>query len=77
MKITSVLSIAFIAALSVAAWTTETLAARADTLVSKRDPAITRCLARAHKKYPGKYYDWGANRSFVYEDCMFDAGFHP
>jgi hypothetical protein len=70
VKMASMFSIALVAGLFGATWTSQATAAG-------RDAAITRCLARAHRQYPGKYYDWGQTRIFVYEACMFDAGFLP
>jgi hypothetical protein len=76
MKNASMLSIALIAGLSVAAWTSQGLAAGRDT-AAVRDAAMSRCLAEARRHYPGKYYDWGETRDHSYQACMFDAGFPP
>ena len=82
MKIASIVSIALAAGLSVAAWTSEASAAVRDAGAARgagasRDTAVTRCLAQAQRHYPGKYYDWGADRDYEYQACMFDAGFPP
>jgi hypothetical protein len=71
MKITNMLSIALMAGLSVATWTSQASAAG-------RDAAITKCIAKAHKEYPqndNRYY--GKTRTFVYSACMRAAGFPP
>ena len=76
MKIANALSIALAAGLSVSVWTSQTSAAVRE-VAAGRDAAITRCLAQAQRHYPGKYYDWGADRDYEYQACMFSAGFPP
>jgi hypothetical protein len=72
MRISVMLSIALAAGLSVGVWTSQASAA------ARRDAAISRCIAKAHKRYPQRpNYDYGKTRTFVYEACMFAAGFSP
>jgi hypothetical protein len=73
MKIATILSVALAMGLSIATWTSSASAAVRNTEAA-RDAAITRCNAEAYHRYPGKYYDWGADRDFVYKSCMFNAG---
>jgi hypothetical protein len=58
-------------------WTFQAAAAVRESSATSRDAAISRCLAQAHRQYPGKYWDWGQARGFVYRACIFDAGFPP
>jgi hypothetical protein len=74
MKKTGLLSMALVAGLSVAMWTSQATAAVKNTPAG-REAAMTRCLEDAHRHYPGKYYDWGEIRDHEYQRCMFDAGF--
>ncbi len=71
MKILNSLSIALLAGLSVAAWTSQASAAG-------RDAAISRCIAHAQKQYPraGRPGNM-SNRTSSYKACMFAAGFRP
>jgi hypothetical protein len=75
MTIANTLSIALVAAISIAAWTSQAAAAVREG--AGRDAAMTRCLAQAKRHYPGKYFDWGEVRDFNYWDCMHDAGYVP
>lgn len=70
MKISIIFFIVLIAGISIVTSTSQASAAR-------RESAITRCVAKAHRQYPKIYYDWGKTRNYVYEACMFNAGFPP
>jgi hypothetical protein len=60
-----------------ALWAFQSLAAPRMSTATSRDAAVSRCLARAHSHYPGKYWDWGQARGFAYRTCIFDGGFTP
>ena len=74
MKVTTMLSVVLAMGLSVATWASSASAAVRDAAAG-REGTVTRCLAEAHRHYPGKYYDWGEVRDHEYQRCMFDAGF--
>ncbi|MBV9969501.1 MAG: hypothetical protein JO228_05930 [Xanthobacteraceae bacterium] len=68
MKMTS---IALLAGLSIAAVATPSFAAvRESGATNGRDAALAACNAEARQRYPGIYYNWDQNRSYVYGDCM-------
>ena len=58
MKVTTMLSVVLAMGLSVATWASSASAAVRDAAAG-REGTVTRCLAEAHRHYPGKYYDWG------------------
>ena len=65
--------IALLAALSVAAFSTQAMAQ--DT--PARDAAIARCVKQAQTMYPDDGDDQGRNRTMLYKSCMTAAGFNP
>jgi hypothetical protein len=68
MKITN---IALLAGLSIAALATPALAAVRDTgATNSRDAAMAACNREARQRFPGMYYNFDQNRSYVYGDCM-------
>jgi hypothetical protein len=77
MKGTMLLSTAFAAALAVATWTSQALAASRVSPATGRDAVVQRCMAEAKRHYGGMYYNWGEVREFAYEHCMTDAGLPP
>jgi hypothetical protein len=76
MKTANMTIVAVTGVLSFAS-TFQAVAANRESLVTSRDVAVSRCLAKAHRQYPGKYWDWGQARRFAYRTCIFDAGFPP
>ena len=77
MKGAMLLSTALAAALAVATWTSQTLAASRGTAATSRDAVVQRCMTEAKRHYGGMYYNWGEVREFAYEHCMTDAGLPP
>ena len=43
----------------------------------QRDAAISKCIAEAHKQYPGESLDNQNNRTSVYKTCMTREGQRP
>jgi hypothetical protein len=74
MKTASLLSMALVAGLSVATWTSQATAA-VKNAAAGRDGAMTRCLLEAKTHYPGSYRDWDSAQHFSYQSCMHDAGY--
>jgi hypothetical protein len=70
-------STALVAALAVATWTSQTLAASKGSAVTGRDAVVQRCMTEAKRHYGGIYYNWGDVRESAYEHCMTDAGLPP
>jgi hypothetical protein len=74
MRAVGFVSMALVAGLSVATWTSQAAAAvKSDA--EGRDGAIARCLSAAKRHYPGSYRDWDNVQSFSYRSCMHDAGY--
>ena len=67
-KFGTTLMMALAVALSATMWNSSASAA------AGRDAAIEKCVAQAHKRFGGMYYNFDQNRTFVYADCMHDAG---
>ena len=65
--------IASLAALSVAAFSTQAVAQDSPA----RDAAIARCVKQAQTAYPDDGDDQGRNRTALYKSCMTVAGFNP
>jgi hypothetical protein len=65
--------IALMAALSVAAFSTQAVAQDSPA----RDAAIARCVKQAQAAYPDDGDDQGRNRTALYKSCMTAAGFNP
>jgi hypothetical protein len=61
MRYASTLSLALLVGLSVAASTS----------------AITKCIQRAHARYPRYYAGVGTDRTYVYKACMTNMGLRP
>jgi hypothetical protein len=74
MKTAGLLSMALVAGLSVATWTSQATAT-VKNAAAGREAAITRCLSEAHKHYPGSYRDWDTAQNASYQSCMRDSGF--
>jgi len=74
MKAVGFVSMALVAGLSVATWTSQATAA-VKSAAEGRDGAIARCLSAAKRHYPGSYRDWDNVQSFSYRSCMHDAGY--
>ena len=72
MRNSIILSAALVVGLLGATWTSQASAAAA----AGRDAAVTKCMAKAHSKYP-KGYDYSHSRVMVYKTCMHDAGYPP
>jgi hypothetical protein len=77
MKGARLLSTALAAALAVATWTSQTLAASRGAPATDRDSVVQRCMTEAKRHYGGIYYNWGDVRESAYEHCMTDAGLPP
>ena len=77
MKGAMLLSTALAAALAVATWTSQTLAASRSSAATGRDAVVQRCMTQAHRHYGGIYYNWGDVRDSAYEHCMTEAGLPP
>ena len=73
MRNSIILSAALVVGLLGATWTSQASAAAA---AAGRDAAVTKCMAKAHSKYP-KGYDYSHSRVMVYKTCMHDAGYPP
>ena len=65
--------IALLAALSLAAFSTQAVAQDNP----ERDAAIARCVKQAQTAYPDDGDDQGRNRTMLYKSCMTAAGFNP
>jgi hypothetical protein len=74
MKTAGLLSMALVAAFSIATWTSQATAAVKDA-AGGREAAITRCLMETKRHYPGSYRDWDSIQHFNYQSCMHDAGY--
>ena len=74
MKTAGFLSIALVAGLSVATWTSQATAA-VKNATTGRDATMTRCLSEAHNHYRGSYRDWDTAQNSSYRSCMHDAGY--
>ena len=73
MRCASKLSLALLVGLSVAASTSVASAQN----MSRRDAAITKCIQRAHARYPRYYAGVGTDRTYVYKGCMTNMGLRP
>jgi hypothetical protein len=71
------LSTALAAALAVATWTSQTLAAPKGSPATDRNAVVQRCMTEAKRHYGGIYYSWGEVREAAYGHCMNDAGLPP
>ena len=54
-----------------------TFAQQAVAQDAARDAAISRCVAEAHKQFPGESQDTQSGRTAAYKACMTKAGFAP
>jgi hypothetical protein len=57
MRAVGFVSMALVAGLSVATWTSQATAV-VKSAAERRDGAIARCLSEAKRHYPGSYRDW-------------------
>ena len=44
---------------------------------AQRDAAIAKCVAEAHKQFPGESQDTQSDRTAAYKACMTKAGQRP
>ena len=65
--------LALLVGLSVTAFASQALAQ--DN--AKRDAAISKCVAEAHKQFPGESQDTQSGRTAAYKACMTKAGQRP
>jgi hypothetical protein len=73
MKIASMLSVALLAGLSVAMWTSQVSAQPAGWAA-----AAAKCRAQAQSQYPQtSTRSSRSNRGHLYRACMFTAGYRP
>jgi hypothetical protein len=73
MKIASMLSIALLAGLSVAIWTSQASAQPAGWAA-----AAKKCRAQSRNQYPRTENDsYKRNRAALYRSCLFSAGYRP
>jgi hypothetical protein len=65
------------AALAVATWASQALAASKGSAATGREAVVQRCMTEAKRHYGGMYYSWGDARESAYGHCMTDAGLRP
>ncbi len=71
------LSTALAAALAVATWSSQALAASRGAAATSREAVVQRCMTEAKRHYGGMYYAWDNVREAAYGHCMTDAGLRP